>query len=51
VEAVERAVAALGHAGVPVIAEWFEESIHDIPLQHPVRLAARIQAFIAALSG
>ena len=51
VEAVERAVAALGHAGVPVIAEWFEESIHDIPLQHPARLAARIQAFIAALSG
>ncbi len=49
VEAVERAVAALGRAGVPVTVEWFEESIHDIPLQHPARLAARIQAFIAAL--
>jgi pimeloyl-ACP methyl ester carboxylesterase len=51
VEAVERAVAALGRAGVPVTVEWFEESIHDIPLQHPSRLAARIQAFIAALPG
>jgi pimeloyl-ACP methyl ester carboxylesterase len=48
-QAIERAVAALGRSGVPVTVEWFEESIHDIPLQHPARLAARIQAFVAAL--
>ncbi len=46
---VERAQAILRHAGTDVVVEWFEDSIHDVPLQHPARLAARLQAFAAGL--
>jgi pimeloyl-ACP methyl ester carboxylesterase len=46
---VERARAILRHAGTQVVVEWFEDSIHDVPLQHPARLAARLQAFAAGL--
>ena len=46
---VERAQAILRRAGAAVSVEWFEDSIHDVPLQHPARLAARLQAFAATL--
>ncbi|HXQ95357.1 MAG TPA: alpha/beta fold hydrolase [Candidatus Acidoferrales bacterium] len=49
VDAVSRAEATLRGAGVPVTVEWFEDSVHDIPLQRPARLASRVQAFIGTL--
>ena len=46
---VERAQEILRNAGTEVVVEWFEDSIHDIPLQHPARLAARLEAFAVGL--
>jgi pimeloyl-ACP methyl ester carboxylesterase len=48
-QAVTLAQEVLRRVGTPVTVEWFEDSIHDIPLQHPARLAARLQAFAATL--
>jgi pimeloyl-ACP methyl ester carboxylesterase len=45
--AVERAHALAPDARVT----WFEDAMHDIPLQHPVELAAELAAFAAEVSG
>lgn len=49
-QAVRQAVEILRDGGVRVETEWFDDSIHDIPLQHPARLAARLAAFATSLS-
>ena len=49
-QAVRLAGEILRREGVRVETEWFDDSIHDIPLQHPVRLAARLATFASSLA-
>jgi pimeloyl-ACP methyl ester carboxylesterase len=46
-EAVERAARLLPDARVT----WFEDAVHDIPLQHPVELAATLAGFAMEVGG
>ncbi len=41
--------AALSRSGVRAEVRWFDDTVHDIPLQRPDELAAAIQAFIGTL--
>jgi pimeloyl-ACP methyl ester carboxylesterase len=46
---VTRAEAILRRAGTPVAVAWFENTVHDVPIQRPGELAERIQRFIEGL--
>jgi len=46
-DAVERALAAVPQAEV----RWFEDTVHDVPLQRPKELAETIVAFAARVFG
>ena len=48
-QAVALAERVLRLHGVPVAVTWFEDSIHDVPLQRPAELAARLGEFAASL--
>ena len=48
---VTRAEAILRRAGTPVEVAWFEDTIHDVPIQRPDELVERIQRFIEGLPG
>jgi pimeloyl-ACP methyl ester carboxylesterase len=47
---VTSAEAILRRAGTPVEVTWFEDTIHDVPLQRPDELAERIQRFLGGLT-
>jgi pimeloyl-ACP methyl ester carboxylesterase len=44
---VDSAERALRAAGTVVEVHWFEDTIHDLPLQRPEELVERVQRFIA----
>lgn len=48
---VENAERALRDVGTPVEVHWFEDTIHDVPLQRPDELVERIQRFVGTLAG